>query len=137
MIVPLASKAGLDVGIVTRNIDLMRGFYVEAIGLEYVESMPIPWGTMHRLRFGVSWLKLVDPTGSPPVPHARGLDASTGIRYLTFEIDNIEEIWQQAVAAGAGVFHDLGAFGTRGITMGMLHDPDGNVVELLRRPPAP
>ncbi len=128
-----ASKPGLDVGIVTNNIEAMRAFYVGALGLEDVESMRIPWGTMHRLRFGVSWLKLVDPDASPATGVALGLDAASGIRYLTFEIDNVDEIWAQAVAAGAEIFHDLAPFGDRGITMGMLFDPDGNVVELLHR----
>ena len=130
----VASKAGLDVGLVTNDIAAMRAFYTDAIGLEYVESLSIPWGTMHRLRFGVSWLKLVDPTTPAAPSGSPGLDASTGIRYLTFEIDNIEAIWEQAIATGARVFHALGAFGTQGVTMGMLHDPDGNVVELLHRP---
>lgn len=132
----VASKAGLDVGIVTADVDQMLGFYVDAIGLDYVESLQIPWGTMHRLRFGVSWLKLVDPTSPPAIESRRGLDVSQGIRYVTFELENIDEVWERAVATGADVFHDLGPFGTTGITMGMLHDPDGNVVELLRRPPS-
>jgi catechol 2,3-dioxygenase-like lactoylglutathione lyase family enzyme len=129
-----ASKAGLDVGIVALDFEPMRAFYVDVLGLEYVEQLTIPWGTMHRLRFGASWLKLVEPTTRPePIVH-RGIDAATGIRYITFEIANIEEVWARAIAADTEVFHDLGPFGKSGVTMGMLYDPDGNVVELLRRP---
>jgi hypothetical protein len=32
------------------------------------------------------------------------------------------------------VYHPLGPFGTRGVVMGMVLDPDGNVVEVLHRP---
>jgi catechol 2,3-dioxygenase-like lactoylglutathione lyase family enzyme len=127
------SKRAVDVGIVVRDIDAALRFYVDALGLEPVEQLAIPWGTMHRLRFGDSWIKLVDPTEAPP-PGPVGLDAALGIRYLTFEIDDVEETWQRAVGAGVDVFHPLGPFGSKGVVMGMLHDPDGNVVELLHRP---
>lgn len=129
-----ASKDGLDVGLVVGDIDRSLHFYVDVLGLELVEHLAIPWGTMHRLRFGASWIKLVEPAGDPAPPPPAGLDAAIGLRYVTFEIDDIEAAWARATAAGAPVFHDLGPFGTKGVVMGMLHDPDGNVVELLHRP---
>lgn len=128
------SKVGVDVGIVARNFEAMRAFYIDVLGLEYVEQLTIPWGTMHRLRFGVSWIKLVEPATTPERVAERGLDAASGIRYITFEIVNIEDVWARAIDSKAEVFHELGPFGTSGVTMGMLFDPDGNVVELLRRP---
>lgn len=131
----IASKAGLDVGIVMRDGERMLPFYEEVLGLGYVEQLHIPWGTMHRLRFGESWLKLVEPAHPPDSTPPSGLDAASGIRYLTFEIDEISTVWDRAIDAGAEVFHDLGPFGASGIIMGMLFDPDGNVVELLHRPP--
>jgi glyoxylase I family protein len=131
-----ASKQGIDVGLVVRDVDASLRFYVDVLGLEHVEQLTIPWGTMHRLRFGASWMKLVEPSvGSAPAPPGPlGLDAAVGIRYLTFEIEDLDETWQRVVDAGAPVFHDLGPFGTKGLRMGMVHDPDGNVVELLHRP---
>jgi glyoxylase I family protein len=131
------SKAGIDVGLVVRDIDASLHFYVDVLGLEHVEQLSIPWGTMHRLRFGVSWMKLVVPSGDgpdPAPPGPLGLDAAVGIRYLTFEIEDLDETWARVVESGAPVFHDLGPFGTKGLHMGMVHDPDGNVVELLHRP---
>jgi len=128
------SKRALDAGIVTNDVAAALTFYVDVLGLELVEQLTIPWGTMHRLRFGDSWLKLVDPTGSPPPGPAGGIDGATGIRYLTFEIDDVEAVWERAMAAGATPYHDLGPFGTKGVVMGMVLDPDGNVVELLHRP---
>lgn len=127
------SKRAVDVGIVVRDVDAALRFYVDGLGLELVEQLSIPWGTMHRLRFGDSWIKLVDPAGSPDAGPV-GLDAALGIRYLTFEIEDLESTWQRAVDSGAEVFHELGPFGTKGVVMGMLHDPEGNVVELLHRP---
>jgi catechol 2,3-dioxygenase-like lactoylglutathione lyase family enzyme len=131
------SKRGLDAGIVVRDVVASLRFYVDVLGLEHVEQLSIPWGTMHRLRFGDSWLKIVDPDEAPPdgAP-ATGLDAAVGIRYLTFEIDDVEEAWAAAVRGGAPIFHPLGPFGTKGVRAGMVLDPDGNVVELLHRPPA-
>jgi len=126
------AKAGLDVGIVARDIDAMLEFYVETLGLDYVESLAIPWGMMHRLRFEASWLKLVAPT-VPVASGPSGLDAAAGLRYVTFEVIDIDAPWARLMTAGAEVFHDLGPFGRHGVTMGMVFDPDGNVVELLRR----
>lgn len=129
-------KAGLDVGIVAADVTAMLGFYVDALGLTYVEQLPIPWGTMHRLRFGESWLKLVDPAHAPVVSGSGAIDAATGFRYLTFEIDDIDAAWAAVIDSGAEVYHGLGPFGSNGLVMGMVFDPDGNVVELLHRPPA-
>jgi catechol 2,3-dioxygenase-like lactoylglutathione lyase family enzyme len=128
------TKRGVDIGLVVRDIDASLRFYVDALGLELVEQLSIPWGTMHRLRFGDSWIKLVDPAEPPAAAPSEGIDAALGIRYLTFEIDDVEETWQRAIGAGARSYHDLGPFGTKGVVMGMVHDPDGNVVELLHRP---
>ena len=128
------SKQGLDVGLVVGDVQRSLQFYVDVLGLEAVEQLAIPWGTMHRLRFGTSWLKLVEPSADPAPPGPQGLDAAVGIRYLTFEVDDVEEVWARARRAGTPVFHDLGPFGSQGVVAGMLHDPDGNVVELLHRP---
>jgi glyoxylase I family protein len=128
------TKRGLDIGLVVGDIAASLRFYVDDLGLELVEELTIPWGTMHRIRFGDSWLKLVDPTGAPAAAGPQGLDAAVGIRYLTFEIDDLYEVWDRVVTAGAPVFHAVGPFGSKGVEMGMVHDPDGNVVELLHRP---
>lgn len=128
------SKRGIDIGIVVADIAASCRFYVDQLGLELVEQLTIPWGTMHRIKFGESWLKLVDPTGVPPTDGPVGLDAAVGIRYLTFEVDDLEESWERVVAGGATVYHPLGPFGSKGVVMGMVLDPDGNVVELLHRP---
>lgn len=128
------AKRGLDIGLVVSDIAASLRFYVDDLGLELVEELTIPWGTMHRLRFGDSWLKLVDPTGAPRGDGSVGIDASVGIRYLTLEIDDLTEVWERVVGAGAAVYHPVGPFGSKGVEMGMVFDPDGNVVELLRRP---
>jgi catechol 2,3-dioxygenase-like lactoylglutathione lyase family enzyme len=129
------SKAGLDAGIVASDLAASLHFYRDVLGLELVEDLAIPWGTMHRLRFGVSWLKLVDPIAAGLTAGPSGIDAAAGIRYLTFEVDDIAEVWGRLLANGAPVYHPLGPFGTKGVIMGMALDPDGNVVEVLHRPP--
>lgn len=128
------SKRGIDIGLVVGDLAASLEFYVEILGLEHVEVMAIPWGEMHRLRFGESWVKLVDPTTPPAEAGPLGLDAAVGIRYLTFELDDLDETWERLIAHGVRVFHDVGSFGSKGVRMGMVHDPDGNVVELLHRP---
>ena len=54
-------------------------------------------GTMHRLRFGTSDVKLIDPThrpGAGPI----GIDQQLGLRYLTFVVTNLDEIIQRLEA---------------------------------------
>lgn len=131
-----ASKDGIDVGLIVRDIEASLRFYVDGLGLELVEELEIPWGTMHRLRFGESWLKLVVPTTAPDVDVPVGLDAAPGIRYITFEVDDVEDAYTRVTNDGAGVYHALGPFGSKGVVMGMVLDPDDNVVELLHRPPS-
>jgi catechol 2,3-dioxygenase-like lactoylglutathione lyase family enzyme len=102
-------------------------FYVDVLGLEHVEQLSIRWGTMHRLRFGDSWLEIVDPDEVPPdgAPITR-VDAAVPIRCLTFEIDDVEEARMAAVRA-APTLHPLGPFGSNGVVSAMVLDPDGNL----------
>ena len=70
-----AAKDSIDLGIICGDIDASLHFYHDLLGLPKVGVSEASTGTMHRLRFGTSDVKLIDPThrpGSGRVPVACG-----------------------------------------------------------------
>ena len=101
-----AAKDSIDLGIICGDIHASLHFYHDLLGLTKVGVSEATTGTMHRLRFGTSDAKLIDPThrpGAGPI----GIDQQLGFRYLTFI--------------------------RPGTTMAMVKDPDGNIVEFVER----
>lgn len=126
-----ADKNCVDIGIVVKDIAASLAFYQDLLGLEKVQEMPLPFGTMHRMAFGNSFVKLIDPTTVPPAG-ALGLEKALGFRYLTFQIANIDEVCVQCKKAGVP-FEIEKVELVPGVTIAMVHDPDGNVVEFVQR----
>jgi catechol 2,3-dioxygenase-like lactoylglutathione lyase family enzyme len=127
------SKAGVDVNICVKDIDRSLTFYLDVLGLEFVEKYPAGFGTCHRLRFGQSFVKLTDPTTPPGEPGPTGITEAIGLRAMTFQIDDFLDMWAAVMAAGAPVYMEHTSYPKSGIHVGMVLDPDGNVVELLQR----
>jgi catechol 2,3-dioxygenase-like lactoylglutathione lyase family enzyme len=128
------SKAGVDVNLCVGDIDRSLAFYVDVLGLEVVETYPSGVGTTHRLRFGESFVKLTDPTTPPGgEPGPVGIDGAVGLRAITFQIEDFLPAWDALTAAGAPVHMAQSEYPKAGIRVGMVLDPDGNVVELLQR----
>jgi predicted enzyme related to lactoylglutathione lyase len=100
------------------------------------EVFQTPVGAIHRLRFGASFIKIVDAsaTGSEAVQTSTYNDA--GLRYLTFETPDIQDTWQGAVDSGASVVIALQSAPGGGPRSGTFRDPEGNLVELLCRTPS-
>jgi catechol 2,3-dioxygenase-like lactoylglutathione lyase family enzyme len=125
------AKEAIDVGIVARGADELVAFYRDALGLDYVEAFATRVGPIHRLRFGDSWLKILEGSSSGPVVrHGFG---EAGIHYLTFEISDIDAVWARLAEAGAPVVMPLREDPRTGTTAGSVCDPEGNIVELLAR----
>ncbi len=59
------AKDSLDVGIIVRDIKASLNFYQHTLGLEFAGITPVWFGTLHRLRFGTSDFKLIDPQTVP------------------------------------------------------------------------
>ena len=55
------AKDSLDLGILVSDIKSSLNFYQNILGLKFIEERPLWFGTMHRLRFGSSDFKLIDP----------------------------------------------------------------------------
>jgi len=125
------AKDSLDLGIVVGDIKASLTFYVDILGLKFVEKMPVWVGTMHRLRLGNSDFKLIDPKNKPPKGPI-GLDAQLGFRYVTFIIKNLSKVCEEL--RSRGVEFELPEKEMRpGVRIAMVRDPDGNIVEFVER----
>jgi predicted enzyme related to lactoylglutathione lyase len=119
----------LDIGIVTREHEAMLGFYRDGLQLEPTEPMVFPGMSIQPFRFGASLVKLVT---LDPVPDATnppdGLRAATGIRYLTLQVDRLDDTVASSVAHGGTLLRE-GAMGD--LRLAHIVDPDGNAIELI------
>lgn len=125
------AKNCIDIGILCADIERSLEFYAGLLGLEKIQEMPVPFGTMHRMAFGESFVKLIDPNvvpGAGPL----GLVEALGFRYLTFQVSNIDDVCSECQAAGVEFEMGKQEF-MPGVTIAMVRDPDGNVVEFVQR----
>jgi catechol 2,3-dioxygenase-like lactoylglutathione lyase family enzyme len=128
-----SAKDAIDVGFVSANVESMLGFYRDTLGLEYVEAFAAPVGTIHRLRFGASFVKIVESSADRPASTPDFTYSDLGLRYLTFETPDIDDVWNRAILASAPVVSALHPLPGGSGRAGTLRDPDGNLVELLCR----
>ena len=125
------TKDSIDLGIVTTNAEAMTAFYRDVLGFEDGGQMPMPGGTMQRLQCGTSVIKLVSPRKDPPATAAPGgIQGSTGYRYWTITVANLEEVVAACEAAGRTIAVPKTEL-RPGVTIAIVEDPDGNWVELL------
>jgi catechol 2,3-dioxygenase-like lactoylglutathione lyase family enzyme len=60
------AKDSVDLLIFVSDIRQSLDFYQGILGLEKTQEVQTPFGTVHRLRFGTSLVKLMDPKQAPP-----------------------------------------------------------------------
>jgi catechol 2,3-dioxygenase-like lactoylglutathione lyase family enzyme len=127
------AKDSLDLGILVSDINASLNFYQNILGLEFVGQTPLWFGTMHRLRFGSSDFKLVEPHSIPP-KGAIGLEGQLGYRYVTFVVQNLSELCARLLSEG--IEFSVPEKELRpGVRIAMVKDPDGNIVEFVERTP--
>lgn len=119
---------GADIGIVVADLERVERFYTELLGLEKVADRSTTWGPMVELAFAGSIVRLMQAEGAP-AQTAIGLDASTGIRYVTFDIDDFDAVI--ATCRENGVEFWLDVEPVRDLRIAMVKDPEGNVVEFI------
>lgn len=127
----IAAKDSLDLGVLVRDIQASLKFYRDTLGLTFIEQVPLPFGTMHRLRFGTSDFKLIEPKTAPSAG-VMGMYDQYGFRYVTFVVKNLSAVCSEL--SKIGVEFVIPEREIRpGVRIAMVKDPDGNVVEFVER----
>jgi catechol 2,3-dioxygenase-like lactoylglutathione lyase family enzyme len=121
---------GVEVGVVTTNLDPMLAFYGDLLGLELQGELAFAGGSMQRFVLGQSILKLVtydEPPAGEVVPG--GGRAARGFRQITLVVGNLREMYAKIEAAGHPIVEPVTEF-VPGAGYFFTADPDGNWVEL-------
>lgn len=123
---------GIEVGVVTTNLEAMVAFYEGFLGLEFQGEVEFEGGSQRRYSLGSSVLKLVT-YASPPAPAAPGGGrAQAGVRYFTVGVKNLRELADAIEASEYDVVEPLTEFApVPGMGWMFLADPDGNWIELF------
>lgn len=124
---------GIEVGLVTTNLDAMVDFYERFLGLELQGEIDFPGGSQRRYSLGGSVLKLVTYTPEPPLPAAPGGGrAQAGLRYFTIGVKNLTELAETFAVSDYAVVEELTEFApVPGMGWMFVTDPDGNWIELF------
>jgi glyoxylase I family protein len=131
----------VDIAIVCSHFKESLRFYHEQLGLEIVEDLQIPdevargaalapRGFRHvRLRAGNTLIKLMDIPSPPP---RRSEEFAAGVRWLTFFVADVPEIFKRLKAEGVKFLGDpIRAPDAAGVVCAV--DPDGILIELVQR----
>jgi glyoxylase I family protein len=128
-------QRAIDLGIVITNSEASLAFYRDLLGMEHEADVAMSiggGGTMHRLRCGDTLVKLVKYDDVPQHrPEGGGIPGATGYRYFTIHMTNLEAVLAGVVAAGVKVSVPITEV-RPGVTIAMVEDPDGNIVEFLQ-----
>jgi catechol 2,3-dioxygenase-like lactoylglutathione lyase family enzyme len=124
---------GVEVGLVTMNLEAMIGFYEGFLELELQGEIEFEGGSQRRYSLGGSVLKLVAYTAPPPVPAAPGGGrAQAGLRYFTIGVNKLSAVAAAVEASDYQVVEPLTEFApVPGMGWMFVADPDGNWIELF------
>lgn len=132
-------ERSLDVAIVTRSSSRLLGFYRDLLGLEVTGEVRVsgvvPDGLLTRVKVGSSTLKILQFDSDPGAEAPSGAPAdATGLRYLTVGVEDLAAALQACADAAIDIALPVTVLNAD-LAIAFVHDPDGNVVELVG--PAP
>lgn len=125
------SKAALDVGIISANGAKMVSFYRDVLGLPQDADVTIPgYGTIHKFNCGNSILRVMVPPTTPDNVAGGAFMSRNGLRYITINIDNLDEMVKACREFGCAIPVDIRDL-RPGVRCAQVQDPDGNYVEFI------
>jgi len=108
-------------------------FFVEVFDLKELDPITATPGTVYRLDAPGATIKVMVPTTTPTAAAPGDQLATTGMRYITMFVDNLETVLERATSRGARVQFGPKDIGD-GVQMAVLRDPYGNAVEAVYVP---
>ena len=125
------------VGISVGDLDAAVGWYERALGLETEFPFEIPGlrGAMMRSSDGYR-VELLQREGSEPgLAGALPNDAllTRGYGHFALEVTDLESVYARLLDEGAAGVWDPRPSPEPGVRMAFVHDPEGNLIELLER----
>jgi catechol 2,3-dioxygenase-like lactoylglutathione lyase family enzyme len=124
---------GIEVGLVTTNLDAMVAFYEGFLEMEFQGEVAFPGGSQRRYSLGSGVVKLVTFDSPPPEPAAPGGGrAQAGIRYFTIGVENLRAVADAFGESDYDVVEPATEFEpVPGMGWMFVADPDGNWIELF------
>lgn len=125
----------IEVRLGVTDINRFDDFYRRALGATAIGNYRYRLG---ETIFGVYHEPAMRPV--PPLPFPNALEvvkamAELGIQYVTIQTKDCDDAYKQLTSAGAATAIAPTDFGTVA-RIAFVRDPDGNFIELARRPPA-
>ena len=124
---------GIEVGLVTTNLDKMVAFYEDFLQLEFQGEVEFPGGSQRRYSLGNGVVKLVTydpPPTAPPAPG--GGRAQAGVRYFTIGVQNLRAVAETFGDSEYEIVEAVTEFApVPGMGWMFVADPDGNWIELF------
>jgi predicted enzyme related to lactoylglutathione lyase len=111
-------------------------FYKAAFGLHEVQRLDLPDGNVEvMLNFGSTPQEaLANRNAQVVIMHREPGAAPDPVAHLIFNVTDMDSTVAAVKAAGGAVPNPPFEYGDTGIWIGMVNDPAGNVVELLKFP---
>jgi len=124
---------GIEVGLVTTDLDPMIAFYEGFLELEPQGEIEFDGGSQRRYSLGNSVVKLVTYTEAPREPAAPGGGrAQAGLRYFTIGVNGLRAVGEAFEASEYQVVEPVTEFApVPGMGFMFVADPDGNHIELF------
>ena len=124
---------GIEVGVVTTNLEAMVAFYEGFLELDFQGEIAFTGGSQRRYSLGSGVLKLVTYDPPPPLPATPGGGrAQAGTRYFTIGVKDLSAVAEAFAGSGYQVVEPLTEFEpVAGMGWMFVSDPDGNWVELF------
>jgi catechol 2,3-dioxygenase-like lactoylglutathione lyase family enzyme len=124
---------GIEVGLVTTNLDAMVAFYEGFLELEFQGEIEFPGGSQRRYSLGNGVVKLVTYETAPPMPATPGGGrAQAGVRYFTIGVKSLRAVAEAFDGSEYEVVEPVTEFApVPGMGWMYVADPDGNWIELF------